>query len=808
MKRQLQQLMHLEKRSSGKMHFCFLILFFLLAPFVQAQQAFLDSLQAALTVYKNAVAQEKVFLHTDKTFYLASETVWFKAYVVKADSHKPMDLSKVLYTELLDEKSKPVLQTMIDLQKGFGDGSFLLPSSLPSGMYTLRAYTAWMKNFDEAFYFQQPLQVVNTTRRPDWNSLQKKKTHSIQFFPEGGNMVEGLPTKLGFQLVDQYGQGADGEGYIIANTKDTVSLFRPLKFGIGSFAFTPQNGVAYEAIVRLPGGETLSASLPPIYKSGYVLQVAEADKEHLQVTVTTTEAPEDPVYLLAHTRGDVKLAAAKRIANGKATWTVEKAKLGDGITSFTLFNTERQPVCERLYFKRPVERLNIDLTSDAKEYSTRSRVSLSVKTQTNQNQPSGADVSLSVFLLDSLQGLNQTTIEQYFWLVSEVKGEIESPGYYFSGDNNEAATALDNLLLTQGWRRFSWEDVAAKGRLSFSFLPEYEGLVIKGRVTNKQTGEPVPGALCFLSVPGEKFYTGNAVSDEKGELRFVAKNIYGPVELATQPAGADRSLRIDLLNSYSEKYAARRLPPFQLPEKFKAQLATRHTALQVANAFTTESMQLFQLPPKVDTTLFYGVPDTHYALDDYRRFPSMEEVMREVIAEVRIAKEKDTFTYRVNNLPYHEHFTTNPLVLFDGIPVFNNNKIISFDPLKVKAIDVVARKFYWGNTVNNGIVSYTTYDGNLANFELDPAVVLMEYNGLQVKREFYSPSYDTAEKLHSRKADKRTVLLWSPSINTGASGKKELQFYTSDVPGRYVVRVEGLSNEGLCGSGFVVFEVK
>lgn len=785
----------------------FLILFFLLSSFVQAQQAFLDTLQANLVAYKNTVAQEKVFLHTDKTVYLAGETLWFKAYVVKADSHQPLDLSKVLYAELLDESSKPVVQAMIDLQKGLGDGSLLIPPSMPSGMYTLRAYTAWMKNFDEAFYFQQPVQIVNTTRRPDWNSLQKKKTHFIQFFPEGGNMVEGLQTKLGFQLVDQYGQGADGEGYIIANAKDTVSRFRPLKFGIGSFDFKPERGVNYKAVVRLPGGDFLSANLPQVYTTGYVLQVVDAGKE-VQVTAATTEAPEEPVYLLAHTRGDAKFASAKRIMNGKATWTIDKAKLGDGITSFTLFNAEQKPVCERLYFKRPVEGLNIDISSNAKTYDTRSKVSLSIKTQNNHGQPIEAQSSVSVFLLDSLQGLNQATIEEYFWLTSELKGDVESPGYYFSGDSKEVDAALDNLLLTQGWRRFGWEDVAAKGRRSFSFLPEYEGLVIRRRVTNRQTGEPAPDVLCFLSVPGEKFYIGNAVSNERGEVSFVAKNIYGPVELVTQPGGADRTFRVDLLNSYSEKYAANKLPPFRLSEGWKEQLANRHLALQVANAFTTEAMQLFQLPVKADTTLFYGVPDTHYALDDYRRFPSMEEVMREVVAEVRVAKEKDTFTYRVNNLPYHEHFTTNPLVLFDGIPVFNNNKIISFDPLKVKAIDVVARKFYWGNTVNNGIVSYTTYDGNLANFELDPSVVLMEYNGLQVKREFYSPSYDTAEKLHSREADKRNVLLWSPSVRTGEGGKKEIQFYTSDVPGRYAVRVEGLSSEGLFGSGYIVVEVK
>ncbi len=788
---------------------CLFSCFVLIVSLAKGQSVFLDSLQTSFTKRTNEVLQEKVFVHTDKSFYLTGETLWFKAYVVNTVDNRETDFSKVVYVELVDNKSKPVLQAAIDNRRSMGDGSFVLPLSLNTGMYVLRAYTAWMKNFDEAAFFQTPIQVVNTTRRPDWASLQKQDSVAVQFFPEGGNLIDGIETKIGFQLMNQYGQGMNGEGAIVKNGKDTVVHFHPFKFGTGNFNFTPQHDAVYKAVMQLPNGEKLSANLPPVYKEGYVLQVMEAGNGQVKLTVSTNKVfSERPVYLLAHTRGTVKFAAAKIIAAGKAEWLIDKRSLGDGINIFTLFDADRKPICERLYFKRPAENMKVDVTTDAKEYATRSKITLNIAAQNAAGNGVESRMSLSVFLLDSLQAFTQPSIEEYLWLTSELKGSIQSPWYYFSADNNETNTALDNLLLTQGWRRFVPDDRTTATNTTFQFLPEYEGPVIAGKVVSKLTGYAAPNITCYLSAPGEKFYTGAAVSNETGNLAFVMKNIYGPAELAVQAAGADSNLRIELQSPYSLAYSAVPTPRFVLPEGWKEQLNNRHLNTRLSASFATTAAQRFQLPVQTDTLPFYGKADTRYNLDDYTRFPSMEEVMREITAEVHVNKDKDSFRYSVLNLPYKTHFDSPPLVLMDGVPVANTNKIISFDPLKVKRIDVEARNYFLGATANNGIVSYATYDGNLNGFELDPNVLLVEYNGLQIKREFYSPSYTTPESLRSREPDRRSVLLWKPLVTTTAQGKTEVSFFTSDGPGRYAVRVQGVSSGGIAGSGVTIVEVK
>ncbi|WP_315820033.1 hypothetical protein [Paraflavitalea speifideaquila] len=135
--------------------------------------------------YREKAIPEKVYVHTDKGFYLAGEILWFKLYYVDGTSNKPFDLSKVAYVELLDKDNRPVMQGKVAIIKGFGNGSFYLPASINAGNYILRAYTNWMKNFGPDCFFEQQVRIVNTLKplplvKPDSSSM-----YAVRFFPEG-----------------------------------------------------------------------------------------------------------------------------------------------------------------------------------------------------------------------------------------------------------------------------------------------------------------------------------------------------------------------------------------------------------------------------------------------------------------------------------------------------------------------------------------------------------------------------------------------------------------------------------------------
>ena len=160
------------------------------------------------------------------------------------------------------------------------------------------------------------------------------------------------------------------------------------------------------------------------------------------------------------------------------------------------------------------------------------------------------------------------------------------------------------------------------------------------------------------------------------------------------------------------------------------------------------------------------------------------------------------------NPSLHDFYDGNVLILLDGVPLSDANKIFFYDPLKVKSLAIVQSQYVVGSSVFNGIASFSTYDGVFNGFSLDPRLVAIDYDGLQLQREFYSPVYETKEQSEKRIPDFRNTLLWSPDITTDQEGKAMIQFYTSDRPGKYMVVLQGMSSGGGFVSAHTFFEVK
>ena len=221
------------------------VLFCLPAIFCQQEGA--DSIRNRFNQYGGQYLQEKLYVHTDRSFYLAGEIIWFKIYDVDGGSNRPLDLSKMAYIEVISADQKALVQAKIQLANGTGSGSFFLPLSFNSGVYKIRAYTNWMKNYSPDYFFEKPVTIVNSLKTLGISQAVNTSAFDIQFFPEGGNLVDGIQSKIAFRIVDQNGKGVDCRGAIIDQNGDTIVQFRPLKFGIGHFYFTPSVNKKYKA---------------------------------------------------------------------------------------------------------------------------------------------------------------------------------------------------------------------------------------------------------------------------------------------------------------------------------------------------------------------------------------------------------------------------------------------------------------------------------------------------------------------------------------------------------------------------------
>jgi hypothetical protein len=162
----------------------------------------------------------------------------------------------------------------------------------------------------------------------------------------------------------------------------------------------------------------------------------------------------------------------------------------------------------------------------------------------------------------------------------------------------------------------------------------------------------------------------------------------------------------------------------------------------------------------------------------------------------------------VINSQKKEYFPNAPLNLLDGVPVFNFTRFFDLDPLKVYSLDVVAQQYILGNSVFDGILNWKTYKPALTNYDFAESTLIINYEGLQLHREFYTPIYETNDQFESHLPDFRNVLQWEPGIFLNGKTAFKSNFYTSDLPGRYAVVVQGLSSGGAPGVGITYFEVQ
>src|SRR5436190_17255004 len=321
----------------------------------QAQELSKSNIEEKFDSYRQHYLQEKIFVHTDKNNYLTGEICWFKIYNVDAYFHKLLNFGKVAYIEILDKDNRPVLQAKIALDNGTGNGSFYLPATVVSGNYRLRAYTNWMKNEGAEYFYEKKISIINVQKNQQENIASKKMGYEIAVFPEGGNLVNGIESKVGFKVTNQFGKGVNFEGWIVNEKGDTITAFHPLKFGMGSFSFTPIEGSKYKALIKLHGNEQHQKELPAAYSTGYTMHLDRTNEGQIKITVSTTDKNNSATaFLFVHTRNVVKASKVNSFQNGKAIFSLNDTIPGDGISHFTVFNQIRQPVCERLYFKKPV----------------------------------------------------------------------------------------------------------------------------------------------------------------------------------------------------------------------------------------------------------------------------------------------------------------------------------------------------------------------------------------------------------------------------------------------------------------------
>lgn len=742
---------------------------------------------------------EKLYVHMDKPAYMAGDIMWYKVYnVAPLFNNEP--LSKVAYIEVFNESDSAVHQATISLDDACGGGSFHLPFSLTTGNYQLIAYTQKMR-FAGSTYFRQLFPVMNITSSTPGNLLLNENTtesYDVQIFPEGGNFVNAIQSRAGVKVVNNKGQGVNFTGKLLTAAGDEILSFASYKNGMGSFNHTPAKGGKYIARVLMSGGKQIEVNLPEALDNGAVITVSTTkNNTEVQLQVSPENYGKPFQLQMRNSQSFIQNITVHPVAG------INKIPLNSpgvtlGINTITLFGSNNTPVAERLLFYNS-EAINFPLPElNKNNYTTREKAALNFKEPFYPSLTKNTNFSVSVYTLEGISEElynKEITIDKYVYLTEALKGAVEDVGFYFSG-NDSAIIAADNLMLTQGWRSFVNPGVSFVA--DEKQLIEYEGSLIKGVAKQKKTALPVKNSLLYIASIGSVNAFAISRTDDNGNFTAVLKqtSLPGGSLVFRMPEMQEKEeFTIELEDPFDSKSAGQLLRsknPVTIPNA--EAILNRSVELQAQNIYYRDSMNVTPDNRGNSIAQFYGMPTNAYYLDDYTRFNTMEEVIREYVAGVVFRKRKGKYRFLLQDANNKVTFKKPALVLFDGVPTESTNEIMTYNPLKIQKIEVLNKRLIQNDQVFTGVISFNSYKRNMADFVPDAKAVIINQPGAVTYRKFYQPKYDITQLGSSPLPDYRTQLCWQQVVKPDNSGKLNLTFFTSDVKGKYKIVLQGIYN--------------
>lgn len=754
-----------------------------------------------LDAYIEKYPQQKIYMHLDKQIYQPGEYIWFKVYFLDAATHIPSTYSNILIVDFVNSFGQTSMTRLIKINDGYAHGEFPISDTLQTGLYEIRGYTNWMRNFSDDFFFRRQISILNPEfseqlYRDDKLANKKLKRKSVRksgkidfhFFPEGGWLINGIESRVAFKAINELGLGVDIHGEIFNKKGESITTFSTYHQGMGEFTFKPEANEKYHAMIYLDNDRKEKIDLPDPLNSGYILNVNNNNNQEIIIQIRSTY--KDPeVVLVGHTRGHVHYTKTTRLASGQADIQIPADLFPTGILSLTLFDHRSEPQCERLVFINHHDLLNIDLETDKEIYGSRQKIMLQIDVRDKDNKPVAGNFSLSVsdqesnnFSSDFYAG-----ISSYLLIVSDLKGKIQDPDYYFEKNTPETRQALDLLMMTHGWRRFVWENVVESVPLKIDY-PVEKGLSVQGRITREFFNLPLknlPVTLTIQSGFNDVYY---ARTNDKGRYLFILPDYEDTLNVeitATRTSG-----RKNLVIYIDET---------EFPESEILYTSyTREMPIIGTNAFRP-SEEPEPDPDQPTLQGIHGEPDNVIYVDDnLATYNNIFEIIKGRVPGVAVYG--NSIQIRGINTFMG---STEPLYLIDGVPV-DESSVASLNPHDIERIEVLKgpSSAIYGARGANGVIAIYTKRGRF----MKKGVLEFQMLGYHNPREFYSPKYGT--EFDYLYPDDRITLFWVPTIITDSLGHAEAVFYSSDRKGVFNVSLEGVGPDGNTGSGSSSFIVE
>lgn len=776
----------------------------------------LDSLTNQWRAYQQS-ASPGVFLHIDKPFYTTGDTLWLSAYLLKQDGAQQSTVAMAepesqpaLHVELLTAQGRTVAHQWLPTEEARSSGYFHLSDTLATGTYRLRAYTEADRNHPFP-PFERLVQVHNWLKPPHPEISHRDVGPDVQFLPEGGHWVAGHPSRLGIKALDSWGRGIAVSGQVIDKLGKEIAEFSTNALGMGSVELTPVPDQTYQG--RVSG---IEYKIPRADDEGLSLRADWlSDSSLLKVQILASERLHNqPVYIVLQSRGTLQQQSKLQLQQGKAGIEVPTAKLPPGLTQVTLFDAQGRPRAERLvYVPERVSPVRVELLSNKTYYTAREQITMGLLVRDDTNEPLSAVLSASVTDADQLPADTAADLHTHLLLSGELRGTIENPRYYTQDNLPATRRALDDLLLTQGWRRLSWDQLPATPATGAPAPPT--AIVLRGRALDTRE-RPIPEAKLLFTFTGSSqafsssvqanaegtFILGRLAFTDTSQVRVVIMNknlrvMNGRVLLDAPEATftevplpladpADWALRQE---NYLIQARNRQQVSLELYREKDARLL-QEVRIKGTKEDAESDARRISIHGTADYSLTFDEKSRSY-LNVYEmimgQVPAVKVLKGQGESYSVIVRETSNFMGRVP-----------PLFIVDGVIISSDagDELNYLNPRDVERIEFLVNggSAAYGARAAGGVIAIFTKKWRPGKAGKDGKSDFI-VPGFPAKRQYYVPRYTDSIRDATR-PDLRDVLYWNPLITTDTQGKSTISFPLSDQVQTIRVTIQGLTPYG------------
>jgi hypothetical protein len=760
---------------------------------------------------------EKTYLHFDRDNYIAGEEVWFKAYLYS--DFYPDTISTTLYVELVNESSVILDRRIVPVFWGAARGQINIPDSLTSGSYIIRAYSATMLNHAEDFIFKRSVFIYGKKNNvPDAGAPEIKRVR-IEFFPEGGNLVNGFVNAVAFKATNEKGLPLPVSGSLRNESNQELSYFSSYHDGMGMVEFTPVANEKY--FLSLADNPLQKYYLPESSEKGIAMAVVTNQRE---LSFEIQQQIADPSFQAAYIIGQMqhRIVFRQELAAGKKTISgmINTQKLNSGILQITVFNNDGIPLAERLCFIDNKEYIQqAELIADTIKFSQKARNHFSL---VMKDTVAG---SFSISITDpayDISPVREHNIYSGLLLTADLKGYIHNPSWYFTGNADSARRAIDLVMMTNGWRRFKWKELI-RNKVPENKYQDLSYISLSGRANLLDSKKGFAGKDLLIAIKNaDSTSTFHLVTtDKQGGFKLDSMFFWGSTRLLFSDSRGNKSQYIEVkmgVDSLSRVFPLQpegKIPSFindLLPGSKQAKLAVDYDAIKKASGLLLEGITVKgkrkktpvqEVEEKYTSGLFTGISDHVIDLVNSKE-PLVQrnifEYLQSRVPGITVTTSQDGFSN--DYVLYYRGGKTMslrspvPMILYLNEMRVDAANIAVVNPGDISLVKVYSNFAGAEHNGAGGVLSVYTKKGEDTYAAQPSSAYLVNYKGYSVGKEFYAPDYNV-EVNEKSKTDNRITLQWLPDFFVSdINPTLPVIFYNNDRTKQYKIIIEGMTTNG------------